>query len=263
MTPNGEPVEMSSEMDPVEKQAADDDSDVIVIKKSWLITAAVAVAAFAIGGAAGYFLATAAFERGAASAALLQAAQEGAQAPQPTQPPPRIEGVSADDDPFLGPEDAPITIVEFSDFQCPYCARFRQQTFDALFEQYGDQIRLVYRDFPLNSIHPEAQKAAEASQCAHEQGKYWEMHDAMFANQAITGLSIDALSSMAEQIGLDVDTFTACVDSGKYADEVANDLRDGSSYGVTGTPTFFINGVRLVGAQPLVAFTTIIDQELQ
>jgi protein-disulfide isomerase len=130
-------------------------------------------------------------------------------------------------------------------------------------EQYGDQIRIVYRDFPLTSIHPDAQKAAEAGECADEQGRFWEMHDLIYANQVI-GLSVDALVSYAGQVdGLDTEELRECVESGKYAEEVAADLRDGSTYGVSGTPTFFINGYRLVGAQPLAAFTALIDQELQ
>ncbi len=242
------------------------DEDVIIIKKSWLVAAGIGLGGFVLGALLGYFAFGYAYNRGVADdqAALLRAAgQQGVQAPQPTQPPQRVNGVSVDDDPFLGPEDAPVTIVEFSDFQCPYCKRFRDQTFDALREQYGDQIRIVYRDFPLSSIHPDAQKAAEAGECADEQGLFWEMHDIIYANQVV-GLSVDALTSYAEQIdGLDVDQFAECVSSGKYAEEVAADLRDGTSYGVSGTPTFFINGYRLVGAQPLAAFTALIDQELQ
>lgn len=155
-----------------------------------------------------------------------------------------------------------MTIVEFSDFQCPYCKRFRDQTFDALIEQYGDQIRIVYRDFPLDSIHPEARKAAEAAECADDQGKFWEYHDLVYANQQVTGLGLEALGGFAEELELDMDEFNECLESGKYADEVSADLADGTRYSVTGTPTFFINGVRLVGAQPLAAFTAIIDQEL-
>lgn len=237
------------------------EGDVIVIKKSWLVTSVVAVVAFFLGGLLGYFAFGFAFQTGSAAAPqVVQAPQQ--QAPQlPAEPPARVENVSADNDPFLGPEDAPVTIVEFSDFQCPYCKRFRDQTFDALIEQYGDQIRIVYRDFPLSQLHPDAQKAAEAAECANEQGKFWEMHDMIYANQQL-GIGVDALTGFADQLQLDTDEFAECVESGKYAEEVAADMADGNAYGVSGTPTFFINGYRLVGAQPLEAFTALIDQEL-
>lgn len=256
--------EADTDLDHEKDVMLDSDDDVIVIKKTWLVTALVGLLAFAIGGGLGFFLFGQAYYAGQESVqvAEVQAPQQ-VQAPQPTQPPPRIEGVSADDDPAIGPDDAPVVIVEFSDFQCPYCARFRQQTLDALLEQYDQQVRFVYRDFPLSSIHPEAQKAAEASQCANDQGQYWEMHDAMFLNQAVTGLSNSSLITMAQDLDLDVADFTECLESGKYADEVAADYQDGLEYGVSGTPTFFINGVRLVGAQPLPAFTQVIDQELE
>jgi len=247
--------------DPSSKEEYDD--DVIVLKKSWVVTGIVAIVAFVVGGLAGYLLATSAFDRGAAQAGAIQVQQQAAAPAQAPQPAARIENVSADNDPYFGPEDAPVQIVEFSDFQCPYCARFYQQTLTDLKAQYGDKVRFVYRDFPLSSIHPDAEKAAEAAECANEQGKFWDLHDAMFGNQTVTGVGLDAVTNMAGDIGLDMDKFNECVSSGKYADEVAKDLQDGSSYGVSGTPTFFINGVRLVGAQPLAAFTAVIDEELK
>ncbi len=248
-------------------QGYEEEDDVIVIKKSWLVTAVVALAAFALGGAVGFFAFSYPYSRGAsdtAAAAIGQRAGVAAQQPQvqPTAPPAYIEGVSADDDPVLGPDDAPVTIVEFSDFQCPFCKRFVDQTFAQLQQEYGDQIRIVYRDFPLTQIHPDAQRSAEAAECADEQGKFWEMHDAMFASQAL-GLGVEQLAGYAEDIDLDVDEFAECLDSGKYTDEVEKDLQDGSRYGVTGTPTFFINGYRLVGAQPFEAFKALIDRELE
>lgn len=237
----------------------DRDRDVIVLKKSTVITGLVALVFFVVGLGAGYALATRSLG-GSALAAAQVPTQQVQPAAQPQQPA-RLDNVSVDDDPAIGPDDAPVTIVEFSDFQCPYCLRFQQDTFDALMEQYGDKIRFVYRDFPLSSIHPQAEKAAEAGQCAYEQGKFWEMHDAIYANQQID-ISISALKGLAQQIQLDEDQFDQCLDSGKYAQEIAKDTQDGNAYGVTGTPTFFINGVTLVGAQPLSAFQTIIDQEL-
>jgi protein-disulfide isomerase len=171
--------------------------------------------------------------------------------------PPRV-AVSLDDDAAKGPAKAPVTIVEFSDYQCPYCGR-AEQTVQEILKRYGDKVRLVYRDYPL-PMHPNALGAAEASECAKEQGKFWEMHGAMFANQA--KLSQADLVATAGSLGLDKDKFKTCLDSGKYKDEVQKDAADGQSYGVTGTPTFFINGIMLVGARPLDSFSEIIDDEL-
>ena len=172
--------------------------------------------------------------------------------------PPRIQ-VAMDDDPAKGPAKAPITIVEFSDYQCPYCSRAETTVTDVL-KKYGDKIRLVYRDYPL-SFHQNANVAAQASECADEQGKFWEMHGAMFANQS--KLAATDLVETAGTIGVDKDKFKACLDSGKYKDEVQKDFEDGQKAGVTGTPTFFINGIPMVGARDVNSFAEIIDSELE
>jgi protein-disulfide isomerase len=172
--------------------------------------------------------------------------------------PPRV-AVSAGDDPAKGPATAPITIVEFSDFQCPYCSRVNP-TLKQLDEKYGSKLRVVFRDFPLVQIHKEAVKAAEAAQCANDQGKFWEMHDKLFSNQS--KLQVEGLKQSATEIGLDAAAFNQCLDSGKYTAEVQKDAEEGASYGVTGTPAFFINGRLLSGAQPLENFVTVIDEEL-
>lgn len=245
----------------IESPATTVDDDTIVIKKTTALVALLPIT-FLGGLAVGYVLwGVGQFQPNAQAAAQPNAIEQQA-APQPAQPaaPPSPIEVSVDDDPAFGPEDAPVTIVEFSDFECPFCARFRSETFDALAEQYDGQIRFVYRDFPLSSIHPDAQKAAEAAECADDQGMFWEMHDVIFANQSNMGVA--ALSGFAEDLELDMSDFDECLNNGKYADEVLADLQEGQTYGVTGTPTFFINGVRLVGAQPLSAFQAIIDQEL-
>lgn len=174
--------------------------------------------------------------------------------------PQRFE-VSADDDPARGPEDAPVVIIEFSDYQCPFCRRFRQQTFDRLFETYGDQIRFVYRDFPLTQIHPEAVNAAIAANCAGEQGQYWAYHDKLF--EQAQGLSHEAYLAYARELGLDMEAFQACLQDPAQKKEVLADRDTGVQLGVTGTPTFFINGIPVVGAQPFEVFQQIIDQELQ
>ena len=166
-----------------------------------------------------------------------------------------------DDDPAKGNDNAPVTIVEFSDFQCPFCAKFYTQTLPQIEEEYikTGKARLVYRDFPLDS-HKNSQKAAEASECADDQGKFWEMHNIMFDNQDSIGVS--SLKKYAENIGLDTAKFNECLDSGKYQAEVQKDLADGQKYGVTGTPAFFINGRLVSGAQPFDVFKGIIDEEL-
>ncbi|MBI2134360.1 DsbA family protein [Candidatus Woesearchaeota archaeon] len=183
--------------------------------------------------------------------------QNPSQAPQiPTK-----QNIDLDDDPVLGDPNAPVTIVSFEDFQCPFCGRAFQQTFPLLKKDYIDtgKVKYVYRDFPL-SFHPEAQPAAEAAECADEQGKFWEFHEGVFSNQATMGR--DLYLSLAGELGLDAAKFTQCIDSGKYRQEVQNDFAYGSQVGVSGTPTFFINGIQLVGAQPYQAFQQVIEAEL-
>jgi protein-disulfide isomerase len=178
---------------------------------------------------------------------------------RPTQIPTqqRVE-VSVDDDPFKGEENAPVTIIEFSDYQCPFCKKV-EPTINQIIETYGDKIRFVYRDFPLG-FHKYAQKAAEAAECADEQGKFWEYHDKLFENQQ--AINIENMKQWAKDLNLDSSKFDECLDSGKYASEVQKDFEDGQAIGVSGTPTFFINGQRLVGAQPFSAFKAVIDDEL-
>ena len=260
-TEDAEPV--APEVDPV----AEDEDEYIVIPRWLLVTVGVSLLTFIVGAALGYVLAITAFQRGVTEAAAEVLAAMGdasqrpaaqAAAPRPTQPPERLDNVSVDDDPYLGPEDAPITIVEFSDFRCPYCKRFHDETMPELLEAYEGQIRFVYRDFPV--VGGEA--AAEASQCAHEQGQYWDYHHALFENiDTIAGTA--GFVELAESMGMDGDQFQQCMDDSTYRDEVVNDYNDARAYGVTGTPTFFINGVRIVGAQPLASFVTVIDEELE
>jgi protein-disulfide isomerase len=169
--------------------------------------------------------------------------------------------VNEDGDPFLGDENAPVVVVSFEDYQCPFCKRAFDDTFPQLKSEYIDtgKVKFVYRDYPL-SFHPDAQKSAEAAECAGDQDKYWEMHDLIFNNQQ--SLSVDNLKGYASQLGLDSTTFDGCLDSREKTSEVQNDFSEGQSYGVTGTPTYFINGNKLVGAQHYSAFKTLIDQEL-
>jgi protein-disulfide isomerase len=171
--------------------------------------------------------------------------------------PPR-QTVAADGHPSKGPADAPIVIVEFSDFQCPYCQR-AYPTVAQVLNTYGNKVRFVYRHYPLPN-HPDARPAAEASACADEQGKFWPFHDQLFANTA--RLSAPDLREHAKAAGLDAAQFAACVDSRRFRTKVETDVKEADDAGVSGTPAFFINGRPLEGAQPFEAFKQIIDDEL-
>jgi len=187
--------------------------------------------------------------------ALLKELRAKAQVRMLMEPPRKnVEAVG----PSKGPANAPITIVEFSDFQCPFCSRGKD-TIDQVMARYGDKVRLVFRDFPL-PMHANAPKAAEAGACADEQGKFWALHDKMFADQ--NALGVDGLKKSAVDVGLDAAKFNECLDSGKYAADWKKDTEAGQAQGVTGTPAFFINGRFLNGAQPLEAFSKVIDDEL-
>ena len=159
-----------------------------------------------------------------------------------------------------GPAAAPVTLVEFSDFQCPFCANYRA-TLQQVLEKYGDQVRLVFRNFPLAQIHPMAQKAAEAGLCAGDQGHFWEMHDLMFQTQG--QLKEDDLKVKAAQLKLNMDVFNSCLTSGQNASRVNQDLIAGTRLGVSGTPALFINGRFLQGAVPFENIARIIDEELK
>jgi protein-disulfide isomerase len=161
--------------------------------------------------------------------------------------------------PSKGPADAPITIVEFSDFECPYCSGLLPTLRD-IEQNYKEKVRIVYRQFPLTNIHPQAQKAAEASLCANEQNKFWQLHDAMFADQA--NLGVDALKKHAAALAMDTAAFSTCLDSGKHRDAVVASLKEGSDAGVDGTPALFINGRFLAGNQPYGEIEKIIEDEL-
>jgi protein-disulfide isomerase len=158
-----------------------------------------------------------------------------------------------------GPADAPVEMIEFSDFECPFCLR-AHPTVRQVLATYGTKIRFVYRHYPLTSIHPHARAAAEASQCAAEQGQFWAYHDTLFGNPS--RLTDADLKAHASQLGLNAAQFNACVDSRKFQADVDADIKAGDEVGVDGTPAFFINGRMLSGAQPFEAFKRIIDEEL-
>lgn len=170
---------------------------------------------------------------------------------------PRI-AVSADDDPFVGPADAPVTIVQFAEFQCPYCGKAKEST-DQVLANYEGKVKLVFRDFPLG-FHDKAIPAAIAANCAHKQGKYWEMHDAFMADQ--TALDETDIQRAATAAKLDLAPWEECRKDPAMADEIKRDEADGQAVGVTGTPAFFINGIFINGAQPYQKFKAIIDAEV-
>jgi len=195
--------------------------------------------------------------------------------PVPPAPPPAVEKVSGTvalgSVTPKGDMAAPLTLIEFSDYQCPFCKRHAEQTVPQLIKDYVDsgKMRYVFRDFPLEQIHPHAPKAAEAARCAGERGKYWEMHDRLFANQR--ELNPEQLVQHAKAIGLDDGAFKACLEQGKYAAAVRKDLDDGTRLGVRGTPTLVLgtsdgdqvkNVVVIRGAQPIATFKAEIDRLL-
>ena len=190
-----------------------------------------------------------------------------------TQPTPPIK-ISADNDPIIGNPDAKISIIEFSDFQCPFCARFHIQTLPLIIEEYIEdgKVKLVFRDFPIQNIHPNALPASVAAECANEQGKFKEMHDILFENQnqwnkQETADAISLFNQYATEMNLDQEIFDSCLSNGKYIEEIKNDLEDGRDYGISGTPGFFIGNdqigyVELKGAQPFESFKKVIDAQL-
>ncbi|MCI0391105.1 MAG: thioredoxin domain-containing protein [Acidobacteria bacterium] len=167
--------------------------------------------------------------------------------------------VSTDGAPFRGAATAPVTIIEFSDFHCPFCLNV-QTTLNQLLARYGKKIKIVYRNLTIDQLHPGARKAAEAAQCANDQGKFWAYHDKLYAGTS--DASLEKLKALAAEVALDVAAFERCMMSGKHQATVEKDLEEGNRLGITGTPAFFINGRVLSGAQPLENFIRIIDEEL-
>jgi protein-disulfide isomerase len=159
----------------------------------------------------------------------------------------------------LGPENAPITIVEFSDFQCPYCRRWHEQVYKPLLAAYPGKVRMVYRNLPLTSIHPDAFAAAEAAMCAGEQDAFWQYHEKLFSSET---LGSEIYTQYAQELSLDMTSFEACMTEHKYQEAVQIDSDFAINMGVSSTPTFFINGLAVVGAQPLDVFKQVIDKEL-
>lgn len=246
-------------------------SESVIIKKSTLnrLIIGVIVAAVVSAFLGGYVVGT---ETSGPSEVIIQGSKDVGQTV--SNLPPAIFSISLDDDPVRGDPNAQITIVEFSDFQCPFCGRFFTQTLPMIEKNYIEtgKVKFVYRDFPLPEIHPNAIPASLAAECADVQGLFWEYHDKLFENQ-LQWENLDkqnvvrTFEQYAEDLGADTDTFNSCLESGKYLDEVQNDLNDGVSYGVTGTPGFFIGNEKIgytmvSGAQPYASFEQLLDQLL-
>ena len=229
--------------------------DTITFKRSHFYSVLV-VLAFAVGILTGYVV----WGRSPNPGEAVLINQPVTQAPA-TQPPQFTRyDVPSDGFPSLGPADAPIVIVEFSDFQCPFCKRFYDETYRQLMNAYPGQIRFVYRHLPLTSIHPEAFPAAEASMCANEQNAFQQYHDKLFENQDKLGREL--YMQIAAVLSLDIVSFEDCLNTGRSKDLIQQDSDFALNLGVQSTPTFFINGLAIVGAQPISAFQQVIDKEL-
>jgi len=221
----------------------------------------------------GYVLGTSMPSSGVNAAPLkAELVAQKATAPTPTPkkapppPPPAGDPPSTGDNAFLGEEDALVTFIEFTDYQCPFCKRHFDQTFGQIKSQYVDtgKVKYVVRDFPLG-FHQFAQKASEATECAEDQGKFWEMHDTIFQNQS--QIDVPSLKKYAGDLGLKQSEFDDCLDTGKYADEVIADMKAGQATGISGTPGFWVigkdgKGEKLSGAQPFTSFKAAIDRHL-
>lgn len=206
-------------------------------------------------------------EKGQGTTAALPTAQAPSQGNQPPAPGVKVD-VANGNLPYLGNKNAKVVMVDFSDFECPFCKKYFDETYAQIKKDYIDTGKIIYyyRHFPL-SFHPAAKPTAIASECANEQGKFWEFHDLVFKEQdKISQKTADeikqALKGFAASLNLNTSQFNNCLDSEKYKDNVEKDTTEGTTAGVNGTPTFFVNGMSLVGAQPYSAFQTLIDQEL-
>ena len=236
------------------------EEDTVTFKRSHLY-AVLTVLAFAAGVLLGYVVwgmeSTGATVLSAQSAS--QSTGPVVEAPVTQQPQYTRYDIPTENSYALGPADAPITIVEFSDYQCPFCRRWHAEVYEPLLAAYPGKIRLVYRNLPLTSIHPDALGAAEAAMCAGEQDVYWKYHDKLFSSESL-GNSV--YLQYAQELGLNMPAFEACLNDHKYQKTIESDSDFAINLGIRSTPTFFINGLAVVGAQPLDVFKQVIDKEL-
>lgn len=231
------------------------DQTAFVLPAQTLLLVAVAAVFFTLGLLAGMLT-----MRGSGALSEAQVAQIVQDAVRSLPQTPAVDRFAlVDDDPSQGPADAPVVIVEFSAYGCPYCKQFHDETLPSILANYGSVVRYVYRDMP--TVAPEVSfPAAMAAECANDQGKFWQYHDALFARQA--ELSGPTLADIATTLQLNMDTFSDCMETSKYYDEVNADFMDGTVNGVTTTPNFFINGEHYTGAQPYSFFESVIENEL-
>jgi protein-disulfide isomerase len=256
-----------------------DNNDTISIKKNTLIRlavvgiAALMIASFLGGynlGGGGKVITV--IEKNGSQSAGVQSLQQTQQQLDSSKTPVKVSSVSLDNAPTQGKSDAPVTLIEFSDFQCPFCGSFFSQSYHQLVSMYVDtgKVKFVYKQFPQVNVHPNAREAALASECANEQGKFWPYYDALFGNQTTwANLNFTQASSTfkkyAAEIKLNTVRFNSCLDSSKYSSIVDKDLQEGSTYGVDSTPTFYVGNERngytqFVGAQPFSSFQLVIDR---
>ncbi len=246
-----------------------DPSAVFVVSRVSFNYVIIAIAFFALGGLVGALISGAAFNNlftanSEENQALINSAAQAVAAAggggQDTAG--LVQGksytVSSDDDPFRGASDAPITIIEFSDFHCAFCGRFAAETLEPILQNYEGKVRLVYRDYPFQTTG--SLVAALAGQCMNDQGKFWDFHDLTFRNQQ--ALTREQFIGYAQQFNIDVATFTQCLDTQQHMEEVRKDVSDAQTLGVNGTPAFFVNGRFISGAQPYSVFASYIDEEL-
>ena len=209
------------------------------------------IVAFAAGILAGYFI----WGANPPASAVVAAPPQGQVAAVENQAPSTRYEIPTEGYFSVGPEDAEITLIEFSDFGCSFCAKWHNETYDDLMAAYPGKIRFVYRNVPFRAF-----PAAEASMCASEQDAYWPYHDKLFSYEY--GLTDDAYVQYAEDLNLNMDTFNTCISEHRYQEFIQNDMDYATQLGIQSTPTFFINGLALIGAQPIGAFKQVIDQEL-
>jgi protein-disulfide isomerase len=244
----------------IESPSAAIQEDTVTFKRSHFYSV-LTVLAFCAGVLLGY--AVWGMDSAGAVTAITQTANQSsgpvAQAPVTQQPQYVRYDIPTENSYALGPADAPITIVEFSDYQCPFCRRWHAEVYEPLLAAYPGKIRLVYRHLPLTSIHPDAFSAAEASMCAGEQDAFWKFQDKLFSSES---LGNSAYLQYAQDLGLNMTTFEACLTDHKYQQAVETDSNFAIDLGIRSTPTFFINGLAIVGAQPLDVFKQVIDKEL-
>ncbi len=172
----------------------------------------------------------------------------------------RTFGIELEGRPLYGPKDAPVTIIEFTDYECPFCQRYTLTTYPALLKKYGDQVNYAVRHFPVSYQHRRAHKAAQAAECAGDQDKFFVYHDVLFKNNRM--LDDKSLVGYAAQVGLNTEVFEACLESGAKSTVVDDDVQAGIARGLQGTPSFMVNGSLIVGAQPAEVFHRYIDREL-